>query len=312
MNKLFKTLRDPIWGGLGVLITAFFSLLAVLPSTTKNELSIIPSNSFKFSEYWLPSEKIRLSVSGITSDLNQTDVSYFLIKNSSQTPIKAEDFKSRLTVETLNKNREVILVSSCTRQAMQSCTTEQRADLSSNYPTLEWQEIDNKWVMTPSLFNGEDTSCVIVITKRLIGSITSKPEADLHWDGRILNATLKIYSSTENYETNRPKGLFDYLTVYVFFQNFGIIWFMVFQYLFFAVSAYIAGRAGWITNFTLKKINLIYLLIFFSITTSEIIVSIFINNLNQNPVVWPLLAFHLTLFIYLLRKALRKPFTQHT
>ncbi|NOT66104.1 MAG: hypothetical protein HOP06_08790 [Methylotenera sp.] len=291
MRKLKAFLSNPVWQGLSVLITVIGIFLSISNSKS-NEVSIIPTEKFTHLSEYFPDSKIKFTIEGETSNLDNLYYRYFYVYNNSNLPLTADDFKKKISVKSRNSNFEILLVSSCRNK------NELKEMSQISEPQFNWSKSKQGWELEPELLNSEEGGCVIMVVRNFPQDqtgIADIKESDFIWDGRIVGTRLKIYSSPEEYwESNT--NITNYLQVTVAFGTEGVLWFLVLQYFLFIVPLYIAEK---IKVIFLQNVNNAYIFVLFSITTSEILVSKFINGNQQHPVVWPLLLMHLLLFIYL-------------
>ncbi len=292
MKKLVELLRDPIWQGIGVLI-AIIAIFLSTSNSKSNEISIIPHETFKNLAEYFPDSKIKFTIEGETSNLSNLYYRYFSIYNTSNLSFKADDFKKKISVKPKNSNIEIVLVSPCINQK----TPREIANTSN--PQFNWSKFGQGWELEPELLNSEEGGCMIMIVRNLSKDQADINEDDFLWDGRIVGSSLKTYSSVEAYSKVNAR-MTDYLQVEVTFESRGVIWFLVLEFFLFIVPLYIATK---LKLKSLSNIKSTYIFAFLSITTSEILISKFINGVEQNPVVWPLLIMHLIVFVYLAKKA---------
>lgn len=294
MKNIYDLLKNPIWQGLSALI-AVIGIFLSLSSPKPNELAIINYDTFKNLSEYFPDSKIKFTIEGETSNLDNLYYRYFYVYNPSSLPIKPDDFKNKINVRSNNPNVELLLVSSCVNKK----PPDKMVNVSN--PQFNWSRASQGWELEPELINSEESGCMIMIIRNFSHDQADIKESDFMWNGRIVGSNLKTYSSVEEYWKLNMK-MADYLQmqVEVTFGTIGVIWFLILQYFLFTVPLYVAKKLK--VTF-LSNINNEYVFVFFSITTSEILVSMFINRVEQHSIVWPLLLAHFVLFMYLARRA---------
>ncbi|MDP2154176.1 MAG: hypothetical protein Q8J66_11030 [Methylotenera sp.] len=288
MRKLKDFLSNPVWQGLGVLI-AIIGIFLSLSNSKSNEVSIIPTEKFAHLSEYFPDTKIKFTIEGETSNLDNLYYRYFYIHNTSNLHLKADDFIKKISVKSRNSDFEILLVSSCINKK----ELKEMSQVSG--PQFNWSKSKQGWELEPELLNSEEGGCMIMVVRNLSQDQADIKDSDFIWDGRIVATKLKVYSSPNEYWENNA-NMTDYLQVEVAFGTKGVLWFLVLQYFLFIIPLYIAKKVK--VN-VLPNINNAYIFVLFSITTSEILVSKFINGTQQHPIVWLLLLMHLLLFIYL-------------
>lgn len=298
MKNLLTWLRDPIWSSLGVLV-AVIAIFLTFSYSGKDELAVVQYDGFhKFDEYF-PSSTVKLAIQGEINNLNTLYFSYFYIYNSSKSAIKTQDFTKRVSVQPANKKINIVLVSSCNRDNPPESLK------STSRPSFEWVKENQTWQMQPELINSEESGCLILIAQTASPEKTSIISDDFLWDGRIIGKTLTIYKTFDAFQKS-IRTIWDYFDVVVHFETKGILWFVILQCLFFITSIYISRGLEFEVLPTISLTTKLYFLVFFSITSSEILVSKFVHGMDQHPVIWPLLGVHGLLICYLLYKSIRK------
>lgn len=297
MKKIINLLRDPIWQSFSVLVAVLVIFIGNSDSKI-NEISIVPYSDFTNLSEYFPDSKIKFIIQGETSNLNNLYYRYFSIQNTSKTSFNIDDFKKNISVKSKNPNVEIVLVS--------SCDTKKKPDEIDNTisPQFSWVESGEYWQLVPELFNSDEAGCMIMIVRNNSKDHAVVKSSDFIWDGRIAGTKLKSYSSAETYVDANAK-LSDYMQagIYVKFETKGIFWFLILQCILFVVPLFIIKK---IQIDSISNVKGYYFICLFSITTAEILVSKFIDGLQQHPIVWPLLFFHSLFFVYLAYKAVNR------
>ena len=294
MRKIINLLRDPIWQSIAALVSVLVFFIGFSDSKI-NEVAIVPNGKFENLSKYFPDSKIKFTIEGETSNLNNLYYRYFTIQNTSKSSINKDDFKRNISVKSKNPNIEIALISSCNNKKI----TAEVAEVSS--PQFSWIKSDKDWQLVPELFNSNEGGCMIMIVRNNSVEQVEISTSDFVWDGRIVGTRVKSYSSAEAYVEDNAK-LSDYIQagVYVKFETIGIFWFLILQFISFVVPLFIIKK---LHIDSMANVKAYYFICLFSITTAEILVSKFVDGMRQHPIVWPLLITHLLFFVYLAYKA---------
>ena len=297
MRKIINLLRDPIWQSIAVLVSVL-AIFIGLSDSKINEVSIIPYGEFENLSEYFPDSKIKFTIEGETSNLNNLYYRYFTIQNTSKSSFNKDDFKRNISVKSKNPNVEIALISSCINKKMSG----EVADVSS--PQFNWIKSDEHWQLVPELFNSDEGGCMIMIVRNNSVEQVEISTSDFVWDGRIVGTRLKSYPSEEAYVEDNAK-LSDYMQagIYIKFETIGIFWFLILQSIFFVVPLFIVRK---IHIDSMSNVKGYYFICLFSITTAEILVSKFVDGMPQHPIIWPLLISHFLFFVYLAYKAVNR------
>ena len=129
------------------------------------------------------------------------------------------------------------------------------------------------------------------------------------WATRIENIKLKIYSSDNSYaKENLSKNTDIFFQIVVVLFGAGVYWFFGLFVVFFTVIYYLSIRSGWISISDYRSVGKALLVSVLAISTSEILVDIFVNKRaieEQHPFICPLLCTHIGLGLYLLYMSVR-------
>jgi hypothetical protein len=171
MATFLKRLRDPVWQAIGVLVAVIAIFLSTSTSVDKDaELSIVHVRKLKFSAYWLPAERVKLLIQGLAQDVENVEVDYFVLINSSQKPILPFDFVSPIEVSKGVGTKQLIVVESCSKRMEQACSVDgSSGGMGGTYVTFNWHASKDKWDATPDLLNPRDESCVLLISEKNAG-----------------------------------------------------------------------------------------------------------------------------------------------
>ena len=297
MRKIINLLRDPIWQSIAALVSVLVFFIGFSDSKI-NEVAIVPNGKFENLSKYIPDSKIKFTIEGETSNLNNLYYRYFTIQNTSKSSINKDDFKRNISVKSKNPNIEIALISSCNNKKI----TAEVAEVSS--PQFSWIKSDKDWQLVPELFNSNEGGCMIMIVRNNSVEQVEISTSDFVWDGRIVGTRVKSYSSAEAYVEDNAK-LSDYIQagVYVKFETIGIFWFLILQFISFVVPLFIIKK---LHIDSMSNVKAYYFICLFSITTAEILVSKFVDGMRQHPIVWPLLISHLLFFVYLAYKAVNR------
>lgn len=262
--------------------------------TLPNRISIVPNNTFSEFTKFYPNSKMKLSIEGETVELKNTFYTYLWIENSSSSNIKSEDFQEKLGVRSNNPELEITLVSSCKNMGNPQNPTK------SNAPSFNWSKNASVWEIEPELINSGESGCSLIIVKsKQVAPIRMD---DFNWSGRVVGHNVKTYNSLmEYYEDN--KKLSDYSLIYISMTTTEIIWFFIIQCVLSLITIPIINKILFSNKFSLLELSKFCFIFLLTITTSEIIVSIFISSVKQHPVAWFLLVLHLFVLIALAYKA---------
>lgn len=301
---LLRILRDPIWQAVGALVGVLAIFLAFVSRSGPSELAVFPYQTVPFSGYMLPDDRVKMLIKGLPSDINSLQATYFLIVNDGDKPLRSSDFAAPISIRSGDDKSKIVLLSSCSEKAASQCSAS--GSSAPVYAPMDWTEAKDGWQATPVLLNPTERVCVVVVSE--VGASSSDSEGvtpPFKWDARIVGWQFVTYSSFGEYtEKLRLKPL-DYFSTYVILAGAGVYWFMLLQGVFFLVVAVLAVRSSWVALPRPWSFARLWLVAALSITSAEILVSIFINEQRQAPIAWPLLAFHVGLCGYLLYRIYR-------
>lgn len=292
MKTLFVFLRDPIWQAIGVAIAIFALVLTTNNAKETSDLSVYHYHSVKFEDYQLPTDQIRLTLSGTNEDINAAVVDYFVIKNSSKKPILAGDFTLPISIGAGPKTEKIYFsTSSCGKSGVdgiyQPTTT--------TSVVLNWFKDGEHWRVQPTLLNSNEYACVTVISKaKNTAEKLASPKERFVWSARIVNVSLKVYASQEAYAKTVEKSWTQALETVVSLSGFAAYWFVIFQMTAFYLTITLAVQARVIDVVSQKGIIWITGIVLLCTGTAEVLTDIFINlNLfNLHFAVWLFLATH--------------------
>lgn len=306
MTSVMKVLRDPVWQSIGVLIAILALFISTSKVTKDVELSIVHWNNMDFDTYWLPPDGINLQFKNKKEDINKIGIDHFLLINSSSKPILPSDYISQLSVKKINGNGLLYVVESCSQKMEQQCSSAGLVGGGGAYVPFSWAGSGDKWSAKPELLNAGDQSCVLLISEK-DGSEQKPIKSRFQWNGRLVNVRLKNYESPEEYYKSREKNIGDYFFASVIIQGRGIYWFLFLQCVFISVFIYFGSRSQWLPSLEKSHIIKIWFIALLSITSSEILIDIFINRRSGlHPIIWPLLLAHFALCIFLIRRIFRQ------
>lgn len=272
MATLLKYLRDPAWKAIGVLVAVIALFMSASTSApNRAELSIVHLRNVKFSDYWLPAERVKLLIEGATQDLENVQLDYFLLINSSQRPIVATDITSPIEITKGSGTKQLIVVESCSKQMAQACLPGgSSGGVGDPYVAFDWNAAgEGTWIAQPGLLNPREESCVLLISEKSAGQLEDAGKR-FSWGGRIVDVGLKTYASYAQYVDRRTTHLPYYLWVVVLLQGVGIYWFLTLQAVLFAVFVYLGVQAQWISPVPVSHVFRLLLIAFLSITSAEI------------------------------------------
>jgi hypothetical protein len=298
-----KFLRDPLWQALGVLVAVvaiFISIVSTAPF--EGELSLVRYQTIKFSDYYLPNDRVKLIFGKTTKDFDKSVIDYYWIANSKPNAIRPDDFNTPFTITKGAAVKNIMLVESCSTPIGQALTAEGALNTNA-YKQLTWNNKNGVWTATPILLNPSDQACVIVIYEPAIGA--KKEDRSLIWNTAIANVKFKIYASLQDYADNASKSWKDYLSVTVSLEGTAIYWFVLLQAVVFGATIVLAGQANWLYAKSKQSVRRLIFIMLICTSTAEILVDTFINRRFQNPIAWPLLAIHIIFIVYLITKAVR-------
>lgn len=309
MNFVLKVMRDPIWSMLSVLV-AILTIFVTTSQTTLNrkELTVVFDHQSKLANVLLPSDRFKLFLEGTTYDFERTTVDHYLLTNESSGTVRPIDFKSPLTIQPNAGTKQIILVESCSKQ-LQACYGDSSSTPTGGaYAPTSWKQVGDSWEADNPLLNEGERACVLVVSilKDVVKTDELIPQT---WSARIEGYRLKLYNSPQEYFASKEKRLIDYMWTAVVLQGSGVYWFVLLLAVLLFVNLSIAGTGSWLAVNTKIGVLKCVLLALLCTCTSEILVDIFINrrghvfNSGLHPVVWPLLAVHSLLVVYLARRA---------
>lgn len=293
ISKLLYFLRDPIWASIAALVVIIGSIMNYANSSP-NRLSIVPSSAFsKFTEYF-PHSKIKLSVEGEAIELKNLFYTYLWIQNNSTSNIKPDDFLEKIGIKPINADLEIVLVTSCRDFGNLDSLTK------INTPSFVWNKNNLIWEVEPELINSGEGGCSLIIVKS--NHVASINLNDFSWSGRIVGNSIKIYDSVDEFYKDNKK-ISDYLFIYVVLTTNGIISFFLIQIVLSLISIQLINKIWFSNRLSITEISTICFIFLLTVTTSEIIVSIFINSAIQHPIAWLLLMLHFLVLSILAHKA---------
>jgi len=304
---VIKFLRDPIWAALGVLVTIIALFLSFGDKDNHSEVSVIHYMNTKFDSYLLPSNRIKLIIEGIKENIENVEASYFILKNSSSKPLKPEDYLSPITVSKSVGVKRLVLVESCSEEITQSCS--KNSSDGGAYVPLVWEKQEQRWQMKPELLNPGESSCVVLIWERESSS-ANKSKNKFSWSARIVGFSLNIYPSVYDYYNKKEKNASDIVwNIYIKLKGEGVYWFFALFSTLFSFLYYVALIAKWLTDRRIVVVVKTLVISIFSITTSSILVDIFVNHRSMESLhtfVAPLLISHFILAVFIFYKAVTR------
>lgn len=308
MKALLRAARDPAWQMIGVVVAVLLAFFASSASEKgRSELSVVHHARSDLSRQLLPEAKFRFLHEDSAYDINRSILDYYVITNESSRPIEPNDFFAPITVELDSSHLKLVAVENCSASAAQACSVDSRPQGGSYIP-FGWAKANEKWQARPLLINPGEKSCVIVVSERLGPDQSAIAEQRPVWSSRVRGITLVQYDSVQAYVETLPRSLSDYFHVIVYMDTVGILWFVfLFASLFFSYIQ-LARISGWLpADAILSQVKVVALGLV-SITTSEILVDVFVNGNSGDrlhPVVWPLLAVAVIFFGVLSASALK-------
>lgn len=312
MNKLIAYLRDPIWQAIGVAIAIFTIVLTTNNAKENSDLTVYHYHSLKFEDYQLPTDQIRLVLSGTSEDINAAIVDYFVVKNSSKKPIVAADFALPISISAGPKTEKIYLsTSSCGKSGTDGIYQPTTA----TSVVLNWFKDGEYWRVQPTLINPNEYACVTVISKARDKNEKLAPVKDRFvWNARIVNVALKAYDSQEAYAKTLEKSWTQALETTVSLSGFAAYWFVIFQVTAFYLTITLAVQANVVNTMSQKGLLWITGIVLLCTGTAEVLTDIFINLniLNLHFAVWLFLAAHgfCVLFLFFRARAERNRISQ--
>ena len=311
-KKMADFLRDPVWQMIGAVVGAVALLVTFYGAGGDDRKSVSVAHYVQttFPEQWLISDKFKLTHEGNSYGINKTFFDYYLITNDSKTVIKPSDFFEPLTVSFSESSVKIVSVEACSLKYADLYSAN-NAVKSGAYIETYWERsaASGKFFAKKALLNPGDVACVIVISERLAPASEGEDEIFPVWNARVAGHKLLYYKSRQDYWDSFDKKVEDYFYVGVILENFGIIWFLALFSVIFFYSMRIASYAGYFDNG--RWVYKALLMSLAAISTSEILVDIYINNDGNyasekiHVIVWPLLVLHFILLVYVTVKALR-------
>ncbi|SFI68571.1 hypothetical protein [Nitrosomonas sp. Nm34] len=292
ISNSLNLLRDPIWASIAAFVAIIGSIMNYADSSP-DRLSIVPNHAFSKLSEFLPNTKIKFSIEEETIELKNLFYTYLWVQNNSSSNIKPGDFLEKIGIKSISEDLEIILVTSCKDLGNLSLTK-------INTPSFVWSKNDLIWEVEPELINSGEGGCSLIIVKS--NQVAPINMNDFKWSGRVIGNSIKIYDSRDDYYQDNKK-LSDYLFIYIFMTTSGLIWFFIIQSVLSLISILLINKVWFSTKLTLTELSKIYFTFLLTITTSEIIVSIFINLDIQHPIAWLLLLLHFLVLCILAYKA---------
>jgi hypothetical protein len=300
IERILNFIRDPLWQFIGVFVAVLIYFLSPGNSKDGAELSIYHTQKFKFEDYYLPTDKVKLTLIATKEEIDRATVDYFTIHNKSSKSISVADFISPLTVSPGLQTKRIFSISSCAIPTKSS----QYLPNSGTALALNWTSIKNEWVAAPALLNSGDYSCVVIISEALPASLPiAKPIERFGWSGRILNVQIKNYDSTEDYIKNLDRKWMDQLATEVSLKGFSAYWFVVFQIFLFVFTVNVGLKGGWLASGTSISVAKLVCIVVLSTGSAEVLTDIFINlNIfNLHPIAYVFIFVHIFIVFYVIR-----------
>jgi hypothetical protein len=255
--------------------TPSFSIAESFPS-----LDIIDTVSKLDTDF---SKKLSVRVEG--SEVKSLQIAVYAMKNDGPTPILPDHFIQPITVAV---------------EAPWRIISATNAPAPFSKFSLEWTQISNqKWTAKPALFNPGDCSyAVVYATKDGKGSIMNAGGGSsvFSCSARIVN--VPTIEAKEKPEAKKEPHFF---WTYVELDEYEVYLFALFDVALFSVFLYLANGTSFKPRLTTRSSTLLISALILSMTTAEIVVSLFTRPLKTQWIgSWVLLAVHGVFLIYFL------------
>ncbi|TAJ76718.1 MAG: hypothetical protein EPO42_11890 [Gallionellaceae bacterium] len=191
--KIFDYLRDPVWQFIGAIISLLALVVTLWPNLkiTAGEPTMSMCNYQQFSVFNTDPappdvrDKLRLIFRGKEIPVTELSVTQFCLSNHTGRVVENSDFVQPLSF-TPSEGVDVIYVRSYREESTTAVAT-------------NWRHSEkNKWEMTPTVLNPEETLWIQLIY-RVPESLKQKTATDIfHWQALFKGATFKLSAPTSD------------------------------------------------------------------------------------------------------------------
>lgn len=309
MRKLLELLRDPIWQMLGVLVAVLTVFITSSQSDPgPKELVSVHVRQGRIIDQWMPGSRVQVLIEGSNFDPDKAVADYFFLYNNSSNAIAPTDFVSRLEI-TPRQGAVVKQVRSCSESFAQVCSTDGSSTPSGGaYVRTEWKVVGGKWSAEGPLINKDDVMCVLVVSEPKDDHQRGTPFADV--SARVKGFNFRSFGSLNDFAASKQRWYHSFYTM-VYFEGLAVYWLVALAGTMMLASLRLLHLAISGASRSLKQSLIEVAVALLSISTAEILTDVYFNrggnflDPSVHIIVWPLLAFHTIVLLFLIAKAAR-------
>ncbi len=294
-------LKNPVWQGigaivgiLGILVSVFIAYDVYRKSIQFSDLTIEKRFSFNPLDFaGTTNGRIAISIGGSIEE--SVTVYGFLVSNTGRNPILPSDYIEPIQVS-VKEPHELLAVEGVSYNIKDK-----------NYDPTEvkvtWRKVaTNTFEMKPTLLNPGDEFRALLFVSSPNETPSSQDIPDPIWTARIVNISLLKIQEPETASESSGLGNF-YLSIR--HAGWSVYWFAIFAISFFVIAILLGIHFKRLARSSKRQIITLAMIMAFSISSADIIVSQWINNIQQLWIASPVIGLHLLLLVYLVWPALR-------